>query len=122
MEETSQQRIVDDGANMVPFAWAADTNKGQKVRIFKTLLSKKSHNDKNVEGLTANRAWYRCSLDFILKQEVQRLERKIPKNIAPSSVVAYKKAVYKVRVAERKPQQPQVSFHHRSQISKVFQN
>lgn len=42
MEETSQQRIVDDGANKVAFAWAVDTNKGQKVMIFKTLLSKKS--------------------------------------------------------------------------------
>lgn len=40
MEETSQQRIFDEGANKVPFAWAVNTNKGQKVRIFKTLLSK----------------------------------------------------------------------------------
>lgn len=50
MEETSQQRIVDDGANKVPFAWAVDTIKGQKVMIFKTLLSKKVTMIKMLKG------------------------------------------------------------------------
>lgn len=50
MEKTSQQRIVDDGANKVPFARAVDTNKGQKVMIFKSLLSKQVTMIKMLKG------------------------------------------------------------------------
>lgn len=40
MEELSQKRIADDGANKVPFAPAVNNNKGQKVMILMSLLSK----------------------------------------------------------------------------------